>query len=250
MNAQLRSELLKQRTTWASRWLLLSMVGLVAAVILLHIVSLPARDLNGSEGQLKVFGMGTTFGALFASLFGAMSITGEIRHGMIRPTFLTTPNRIRVIVAKVAASAVAGAAIGLLAEAIALGLGSAGLAARGINITPTGGQFTQLLLGGAATAALWAAIGVGVGALVRSQVGALVGLTVWQLFIEQTLIGIAPSAAKYAPGPSAGSLAGAILNQTSTTYLLAPAVGGIVIGGYLAATTAAAMVATSRRDFG
>lgn len=249
MNAQLRSELFKQRTTRTSRWLLLSMVGLLAAVVLLHVVSLPAEGLSGSTGQLGVLGLGTTFGTLFAALLGAMSITGEIRHGLIRPTLLTTPNRTRVVVAKIGAGVLVGAVFGMVAEAVTIGVGTTGLAARGIDIALTGGQVAQLIAGGAVAAALWAAIGVGVGALVRNQVVALVGLAVWLLFLEQTLIGIVPSAARYAPGPSAGSLAGAILQQTSA-YLLAPAVGLLVIAGYVAATTVAALVATSRRDFG
>jgi hypothetical protein len=98
-----------------------------------------------------------------------MSITGEIRHGTIRPTFLATPNRARVIAAKVAASALAGVALGLLAEALTAAIESAGLAVRGIHIALSAGDYAQLLAGGGAAAALWAAIGVGVGALVRNQ---------------------------------------------------------------------------------
>lgn len=248
MNPQLRSELFKQRTTRTSRWLLLTLVALITLVVLLHVVSLPARDLGDAKGQLKIIGMGTTFGMLFASLLGAMSITGEIRHGLIRPTLLATPNRTRVLLAKVLASALAGAAFGLLAEAVALGVASAGLAARDIPVTVESGEIAQLLLGGAVAAAFWAAIGVGIGALVRSQVAALVGLTVWQLFIEQTLVGILPTAARYAPGPSAGALAGAILQQTSA-YLLAPAIGALVTVAYLMVTTAAALRVTAHQDF-
>lgn len=249
MNAQLRCELFKLRTTRTSGAVLLSMLGLIAAVVLLHVLALPAQDLAGGEGQMKIFGMGTTFGMLFASLIGALSITGEIRHGMIRPTFLATPQRARVIVAKVVASAVVGVAFGLLAAALAVASGSAALAARGVDVAPSTGAFAQLLAGGAVAAGLWAAIGVGIGAIVRSQVVAVVGLAVWMLFIEQTLFGSIPSAAKYAPGASAGSLAGAILQQTST-YLLAPALGVLVIAAHVVAATAGGLMATARRDFG
>lgn len=182
MSAQLRCELFKLRTTRTNRVVLL-----------------------------------TAFGMLFAALLGALSITGEIRHGMIRPTFRVTPRCARVIFAKVAASALAGGAFGLLAAALAIGVGSAALAGRAIDIAPSASDVTQLLAGGAVAAALWGAIGVGVGAIVRDQVGAVVGLAAWMLFIEWTLIGTSASAAKYAPGPSAGSLAGAILQQTSTS---------------------------------
>lgn len=248
MRAQLRSELFKQRTTRTSLWLLLVLVALVAVVVLLHVVSLPAQSLSDGTGQLKVLGMGTTFGMLFASLLGAISITGEIRHGLIRPTLLTTPNRTRVLLAKIMASAATGAAFGLIAEAIALGVASAGLAARGIDVAVDTREITQLLIGGALAAACWAVIGVGIGALVRSQVTALVGLTVWQLFIEQTLVGILPNAARYPPGPSAGAFAGAILQQTSS-YLLAPVIGALVVAAYLTVTTAAALRATAHQDF-
>lgn len=248
MNAQLRAELFKLRTTRTSAWLLLSLIGLVAVSVALHVVALPAGEFTGSESQLKILGMGTTFGMLFASLLGAMSITGEIRHGLIRPTLLACPHRHRVIAAKVVASAAAGVVFGAVATLLAVAVVTTGLAARGISLAPSAGQFIQLVLGGAAASAAWAALGVGIGALVRNQVAALIGLTVWQLFVEQTLQGIAPDEARFAPGPGAGSLAGAILQQTST-YLLAPLVGGLLIVGYIAIITTAGLVATSRRDF-
>ena len=134
MSALLRSELVKQRTTRTSLLLLFWMVGLVALVVLLHVFSLSVGAIAARDGELKVLGWGTSIGALFASLLGAMSITGEIRHGTIRPTFLATPKRARVITAKVAASALAGVALGLLAEALTAGIESAGLAVRGIHI--------------------------------------------------------------------------------------------------------------------
>ncbi|MDQ6847273.1 MAG: ABC transporter permease [Candidatus Dormibacteraeota bacterium] len=249
MSGQLRSELFKQRTTRTNAVLLVSMVSLIALVVVLHMVTLPAHDFSDRQGQLKILGLGTTFGMVFASLLGAIAVTGEIRHGLIRPTFLVTPKRGRVIAAKVAASAIAGAAFGLLAEVLAVAVGGAALAGRGIHLSVSGADVAQLLAGGAVAAAVWAVIGVGVGAIVRNLVGAVVGLVVWQLFVEMTLIGSLPSVGKFAPGAGAGAMAGAILEQTST-YLLSPALGALVVAGYAAATTAAAVVTTARRDVG
>jgi ABC-2 type transport system permease protein len=140
MTGQLRSELFKQRTTRTNLGLLLAMVALIAVVVLLHVVALPTQGLTGRQDQLKVVGLGTTFGMIFGSLIGALSITNEIRHGMIRPTFLAMPHRSRVIATKVVASLIAGVVLGLLAEAIAIGVGSAGLAVRGIGIAPSVGD--------------------------------------------------------------------------------------------------------------
>jgi ABC-2 type transport system permease protein len=247
VTAQLRSELFKQRTTRTTLGLVLAMVVLVAAVILLHVVALPTQGLTGRQGQLKVLGLGTTFGMIFGSLLGALSITTEIRNGMIRPTLLAMPNRSRVVAAKVMACLIAGAALGLFSEAIAVGMGAAGLAARGIQIAPSVGDFAQLLVGGAAAAALWAAIGVGIGATLRNQVGAAISLVVWLLFIEMTVIGVAPAVGKFLPGASGGALAGAMLQETAT-YLLVPAVGALLMVAYAALAIGAGLVTTARRD--
>ena len=247
MRAQLQSELFKQRTTATNLWLLLFMIVLIAAVVLLHIFSLGADALSTRDGDLKVLGLATTFGIIFTSLLGAMSVTGEIRSGLIRPTFLATPHRSRVIWAKVVASAIAGAVFVLIAELLTVGMGIAGLGVRGIHVAAGAGDFVQLVAGGAAAGAAWAAIGVGVGALVRNQIGATIGLVVWLLFGEMTLIGSFPSLGKFLPGSSAASLAGAMLQQTSS-YLVAPAIGARLIAGYVAIAIVAGLVTTTRRD--
>ncbi len=101
MTAQLRAELLKQRSTRTNLSLLSAMLGLVLLAVLLHGLALPAEHLDSTSEQLTVVvGWGEKLGALFAALLGAMSITSEIRHGTIRPTFLVTPRRARVLAAK------------------------------------------------------------------------------------------------------------------------------------------------------
>jgi hypothetical protein len=247
MTRQLRSELLEQRTTRTNLFLLLWMFGLVVLVVALHVLSFSADDLSRHDNQLKIVGLGTSLGALFASLLGVMSITGEFRHGTIRPTLLATPRRARVIAAKVTASALAGVAVGLLAEALTAGAEAGGLAARGIHIELGAGDYAQLLAGGALAAGLFAAIGVGVGAVVRNQVPAVVGLCVWLLFIEPILLGDVPGAAKFAPGASAGAIAGAIQSQIADS-LVAPAVGVLLLAAYAALASAAGAIATTRRD--
>jgi ABC-type transport system involved in multi-copper enzyme maturation permease subunit len=247
MSPLIRSELLKQRSTRASALLFASMAGLILMIVLLHVLSLSSAHLSSFEGQLKVVGWGTGIGALFASLLGATLITAEIRHGTIRPTLLATPRRERVFEAKLAAGLLTGLAAGLFAEASAAGIEAAGLAARGIQIQLGAGDYLQLLAGGAAAGALFAVIGLGVGALVRQQVGAVVGLFVWLLLIETTLIGNVPSAGKFAPGAAAGAIAGAIQNQ-SASELLAPGVGVLLIVPYAAVLAGAGALLTNRRD--
>ena len=247
MSRLIRAELLKQRTTRTSLVLLTSMFGLILLLILMHVCSLSTEHLSSADGQLKVAGWGTSIGALFAALVGAMSITAEIRHGTIRPTFLATPNRNRVIAAKLLAAALLGFGVGLLAEALTAALEAVGLAIRGIHIQLTAGDYLQLLAGGAAAAAFFAAIGLGVGALVRQQVGAVAGLTIWLILIETTLIGNVPSAGKFAPGAAAGAIAGAIQTQ-SASKLVAPAIGVLLLLLFAAIIATAGAILINRRD--
>ena len=245
MRAQLRSELLKQRSTTTNLGLFVGMVGLVLFAVVLHSVGLAAEHVDSRTEQLMVFGRGEFLGALFAALLGALSITGEIRHGTIRPTSLVTPRRGRVVAAKLAVSALVGAGFGLAASAAAAGVGAAALAARGIDIQLDGGDSALLVLGGAGAAALWAAVGVGVGAVVRSQVPTVVGIAAWLLFVEGVLAGDALdlTVRRFAPGAAAEAISG----QDPGT-LLAPAPAALLLAMYAAAAAAAGWLATERRD--
>ena len=247
MIAQLRSELFKQRTTRTARVLLASMIGVTLLVVCLHVFTLKAADLSQAANQPKVFGWATTIGALFAALAGAIGITAEFRHGTIRPTLLASPDRTRVVVAKAAAAAIAGLVIGLLAAGLVAVIGSSGLALRGIPITLNAGDFAQMIAGGAAGAALWAILGTGLGTILRGQVGAVIGLCVWLLLIENILIGNVPSAGKYTPGASDGAIAG-LMPNAGTATLLAPILGALLLVAYAAVTAGIGLVAIERRD--
>jgi len=244
MKAQLRAELLKQRTTRTDAALLAAMVGLVGLVAALHAFTLPAADIATRSVQLtEMFGWGERFGALFAALGGAMSITNEIRHGTIRPTFLVTARRQRVVAAKAVAAMATGAAFGLIAALAAAGVGSAALTARGIANHLLVGDYALLICGAAVAAALWAAIGVGVGASIQSQVPAVVGITAWLLFVEGLLVDSVASIGRLAPGA-----AGMALSGLGSGTLLAPVIGALVLAAYTSAAIAVGCLTAIHRD--
>jgi ABC-2 type transport system permease protein len=246
MKALLYAELLKQRSTRTTLGFLLVMLTLILFAAVLHSFGLKATSLLNHDDQMHVFGWGG-LGALFAGLVGAMSITAEIRHGTIRPTFLATPRRGRVIIAKALAGSVIGAAFGLAAEGFAIGVGSGALAARGIPVHLDGGDIAQMLVGGTLAAAIWGPIGVGLGALLRNQVAALVGLFAWLLFVEGLLFGLLPNAGRLLPGNAGAAIAGATTTG-EVTQLLVPAVGALLLVLYGTASVAAGWTATNRRD--
>lgn len=247
MSAILRSELLKQRTTRTNVGLVLGLVVLILFVILLHALNLPAGDLEHRDGQLMVVGWGTALGTLFAALLGAMSITSEFRYGTIRPTLLATPHRSRVIAAKVCASALAGSALGLLAGTLAASAASVAFAARNIDIQLTAGDYALLIAGGAAAASFWAAIGVGIGALVRDQTATIAGICAWMLLVEPLLLANLSEQTRYAPAAAAGALAGATAPM-HLNNLFNPAIGALLLAVYATAIAAAGSSVMARRD--
>ena len=117
---------------------------------------------------------------------------------------------------------------------------------RGIDNALGGGDYALLLVGSAPAAALWAAIGVGVGAVVRQQVPTVVGISAWLLFVEGLLVGDVAGVAdvgRFAPGAAAAAITG----QDPDT-LLAPAFGLVLLAVYAAAAAVAGSLATVRRD--
>lgn len=241
MIGQLRSELLKQRSTETTLYLFLAMFALVALAVTMHVVALGADDLSTRTRQLEVFQVGSRAGMLFAGLAGAIAITAELRYGTIRPTFLVTPRRSPVLAAKVAIATLVGITFGLIAEGLMVADASVGFAARGIDNQLTGGDYLQLLTGGAAAAAFWAAAGVGVGALVRNQVGALVGLCAWMFLVETTSESFVPGFARFLPGSAGNALAG-------NSDKLSAAVAALLLLLYASAVAAAGWRSTLRRD--
>jgi ABC-2 type transport system permease protein len=249
VRAELRSELLKQRSTRTGLGLFSAMLGLVLVAVLLHGFGLAAADLAGPHVQLMVLGRGEFLAAVFAALLGAMSITAEFRHGTIRATFLVTPRRGRVVTAKVLVSILIGSGFGLVAGAVATAAGTAALRARGIDLQLDQGDYVLLVVGAAGAAALWAAIGVGVGALARNQVPTLIGICAWLLFVEGLLAGdVADNLGdigRLLPGAAAAAVSG----QDPET-LLAPEVGLALLVLYAAAAALAGALTLSRRDVG
>jgi ABC-2 type transport system permease protein len=126
--------------------------------------------------------------------------------------------------------------------------GAAAFRARGIDLRLDGGDYVLLVAGATGAAALWAAIGVGVGAVVRHQVPTVVGICAWLLFVEGLLAGDLVGLGdvfKFLPGSAAAAISG----QEPGT-LLAPGLGLVLLGAYAAAAALVGALATSRRDVG
>ena len=245
MIAQLRAELRKMATTRTNVGLFLGMIALILVGVIAGAFGEEA-DLAQLINQRELVGNGS-FAAVFAAMIGVMAMTSEFRHGTIRATFVFTPARGRVVSAKVLASLIVGIAFGALGAGIALGTGTAMIRARGYDVLLDSGDVRSLLIGGIVMSALWAALGVGLGALVRNQVAAIVGLFAWVFVVEILVFQYLPALGRYAPGAAGTAMTGDIIGDSSVD-LLSPPVGGLLLAAYAAAFVLVSMVMIKRRD--
>jgi ABC-2 type transport system permease protein len=242
MTDQLLSELRKMRSTRTNLGLLAGMIALILLSVILTGFLTKKSELVGLENQFALLSAGTS-AALFAALIGVMAITSEFRHGTIRPTFVVTPQRSRVITAKVLASLLMGVLFGLAAIGLSFGIGYAILAGRGIPLALSTTDVVWLVLGTPVLTAAWAALGVGLGAIVRNQVFAVIGLILWAMIIDNLLRSLVPSIGGYTP-----SGASAAIIADPTDYVLSAGAGGVLLLGYVAVVIAAGALLVGRRD--
>ncbi|HEX2089926.1 MAG TPA: hypothetical protein VHI54_08395, partial [Actinomycetota bacterium] len=200
--------------------------------------------LGGELRDQQSFFLASLNLAMFALVAGIRSFTDEFRHGTIVPTFLVAPGRGRVLLAKSGAAAVNGAVLVIAAQAVMLAVSIPLLGMKGV----TPGWSSGDVLAGAglvAAGAFWSMIGVGVGALVRHQVAAIVGGLVWILVVENLGAGFLRDAAQFLPGQAAHGLARVTANGVDV--LSAPA-AAVVLALYAIGAGLFGLLALVRRD--
>jgi ABC-type transport system involved in multi-copper enzyme maturation permease subunit len=236
-----------RKTTSTSAWwalmlpaaLLSLAVGLVGAG-----QDLPARILLVGLGYLA---------PIFALLFGVVCVTAESRHNTIASSYLVAANRTSLVVAKLATAALVGAGYAVVCAVT----GVVGLLVRGVDMGGDVVPLLQVSAGSVLMLALWAALGVGLGSLVRSQLVAVL-LSLLYLLVGEPIIVVMLNvtglerAARFLPSAAA----------TATLQVLGGGLGfgghfGIadpwwltllVFAGYLAVIVLVGTAAARRRD--
>ena len=242
MIPQLRAEVLKVRSTRTTLGLVLGMAALILLFVILTALLTSVNEMGGRDQQRDLYAIGS-FAGLFAALAGIMLVTGEYRYGTIRPTYLFTPKRSVVLAAKVAASLVAGLVFAVIGEILSVGVGGVILHERSISIALTHHDYSLLTIGTLIGTALWGGIGVGVGMIVRNQVGAIIGILAWGFVIQNLLFGLAPSVGRWTPDSAQNGMMG-----MTDSHLLDPGPGAVVLIGWTIAICIAGAVMAARRD--
>lgn len=149
----------------------------------------PGQEIQVDAVQLanSVYVGGLGIGYLLTLTIGIMQIGSEYRHKTITSTFLSTPNRLRAMLAKVVALLVIGALYGLISLIGSVTVGAVVLNARGADPFP-GTEVLRTLALSLLVLGLWALIGLGIGILIPNQVAAiLIGVGV--AWIVEPLLG-------------------------------------------------------------
>ncbi|HET8994943.1 MAG TPA: hypothetical protein VFN32_14175 [Rhodococcus sp. (in: high G+C Gram-positive bacteria)] len=244
---------------WAIVAAVLSGAGLTGVLGLVgpENASPPMPGLDTPQGVAIAVGL-TGLLLFVPALFGTIAVTGEYRHKTIGTTFLAVPRRGAVLGAKLFVYSVFGLVYGLLmALSSALALWSV-TAVRGIELGASAGDLATILSRVALAAAIYALLGVGIGALVRSQLVA-VGIVLGYFYFLEPVLMILPglnTLYPFMPGGATAALTDfTFLSDTvsgemslGATTLLTPMLGALVLVTYAAVASAAAIVAPLRRD--
>jgi len=242
MTAQVRSELLKLRTTRTTAQMLLGALALTLLAVFLEGLPPGTAELGTEHAQREVFSAVTT-APLFATLAGLIAATCEFRYGTIRPTLLVQPRRRIVVAAKLVTAALAGSVVAAACVVVAFVAGVALLTARGVDIELGRAHVLGLVLGTIAVGALGAAIGSAVGMLIRNQSGAIIAVLAYAFMVDAVLFEAVPSLGRLLPGKAGDALIG-----LPREHLLAPAAGLAILVAWTVAFAVAAVVRSERAD--
>ncbi|HEX6667849.1 MAG TPA: hypothetical protein VF081_14795 [Solirubrobacterales bacterium] len=235
----LRSEWIK---LWSVRttWVMLG-VGLLAEALFAGLyVGLASLE---EIGELEDTMTGVGLLLVLVLVLGVLVITTEFRHGTASSTFLVTPRRWPVLVAKLAATFGVGLLAGLAFVLVNGGLALPLLSSRGGSL-PSASEAASVYAGVVVSLGLICAFGFGIGAVVRNQVGAIIA-AIASLFIVSALPELLPgSIGDYFPAQAIGALHGGNEGDSS----LGQVTGGLVLTAWTLGLFAIGTVLVCRRD--
>ncbi len=250
MTALLRAELLKLRTVQLPFWLLVTTLALVALSVVATVLTagLEGSPIALDDPDLLARAVASASGGnVLLVVLGILMLTQEFRFGTATPSFLTTPKRGQVVVAKLLAVSLTGALFAALSVLLALVLSVALIAVRDGSLQLDRGV-AEVVAACFLVLLLYGPIGVGVGALIRNQIAAVVTALAWMFVVEQLLVALLPEVGRWTPGGATASVLQLGDLATSRGDLL-PVWGGVlVLLAYAAAFSVAGARLTLQRD--
>ncbi len=245
MTTLLRSEFIKLRTTRTFVALTAVAGGLSLLVtVLTGVLSEPQPE----DVVVDIFA--NDFSSAFILILAVIGITGEWRHRTITGALLAAPDRLRFLAAKAVAFAGAGLVLSLLISAAVTVVGLVFVGVRDLP-GPDVGELAEYVTRSAGLAALVGAFGVALGALVRNQVAAIVGVLVATFVLEPMLLAIVPEVGRFGPFvalPTAATGIDPAAVGLDEANLLNPQLATLALLGWIGIAFAAGVALLRRRD--
>ncbi len=185
----IRAEFWKLRTILA-HWALV-VIAMAFPLVIVTLVSLLAdfgSEPRSDEIASLVVGL-TVVSAMVLGAMSTISLTGDYSHNTIRPTYAATPDRWRVIAAKISVNSSLVAVVSAIAVFGSWLISSVILAARGDSISIGDDEVLATLISAIALAVIVSLFGFGLGLIIRNSPVTVTVLLLWPLLIE-SLIGV------------------------------------------------------------
>jgi ABC-2 type transport system permease protein len=235
------TEWTKLRTV-RSTWLILAIQQalIVAGVSGLAVADTDLTTPAGVSGLLAHAGIAS---AVLSLVLGITAVAGEYRHRSVTDTYLATPTRTPVIIAKLAAYGTVGVLFGAVSAVTGLATTAIWVTAKNGTLDLAAVRADRILIGIVAFNLVYAVLGVSLGALIRNLTAAVAISLVWLVLVETTVANLLGDLGRWLP-----NRAGMALNTMPLPGLLPQWGAALVLAGYATAFAIAATTTTVRRD--
>ena len=239
-----RGEIRKLTTTkmpWAFIAVLVVIAGIDAAVVVF------GTDMDGSKAFIATAAdqqslMAFAFNAMLGTaLFGTIAVAREYGHGTVVPTFLTSPRRLRAVLAGLTAVLLAGAVLALIAQALIIAVVALALPSTEYAFMVSAGDLIRLLAASTLAGAIGAVLGAGLGAVIRNLGGAVTTAVLVMFVIPPLAVQLVNDAASWIPATLLSVISGVTAEVSLGSALMAVTAWALV-------PAAAGLLAVQRRD--
>jgi len=239
-----RAEIRKVTTTklpWAFVGVSILIAALDAAVVAF------GTDMDGSktfistaadQRSLVAFGFNAMLGT---ALFGAIAVAREYSHHTVVPTFLTSPRRLRAVLAQLTAVLLGGAVLALVAQALVVVAVALALLSTDYGFLVSVADLGRLLATATLAGVIGAVLGAGLGALIRNLGGAVAAAILVLFVLPPLAVQLFTDAASWIP-PTLFAVISGVSTEVSTWAAL------LAISAWALVPAAAGLVAVQRRD--
>ncbi len=238
----LRNEILKLRTVRGP--LLLLAAGQLVVIAGASGLFVSGADIADPNTPLRAVAHAGLV-SIFSLILGIVGMAGEYRHRTMTDTFLGTPRRGRVVADKLVVYAAAGVAVGLVSSVVSTTVTALWMSGKGGSLDLSDPAVWRTLAGCVVWNACFAAIGVGLGALIRNVVGAIAVALAWIALVEGIVNQLLGDLGKWLPFASGVALEDI---PAANVQQLPPWGGGLVLATYAVVFAAVAVSTTVRRD--